>query len=290
MGTKIKELNTYFFNGSVGEQPPEGAERTVWKEIDEEDDIINSNESFDRWCAHTKPGEVLTAGEAKQVPALTNGAIRMELMSSASGAAETSQCPEGWHEVRVIVDGERTITTNGKNFTLKQSNLLVLPAGQSYEVSGDAPATQLVVYGAKPFQLSKTYPDQEIEGDLFLEPSAVVDKIPEGPAGGAHFELVESQDINIETTFRSTDQGIYHRGFGQDEVHFQLKGSRATRTTQGEFPLAPGDFLLVPPGVSHRNVGDESTIRIVLYTRDPLNVSAEVASHTDRPEAAKTLA
>jgi len=290
MGLKIKELNSYFFTGSLGEQPPEGAERSVWKEIDEEDDIINAKDVVDRLAAHTKPGQAIAAGAAKQIPALTNDVIRMELMTSASAASEASQRPDGWHEVRVIVDGERTIKVNGKSFDLKQANLLVLPADASYEVSGDAPATQLVVYGAKPFQLSKTYPDQEAGADLFLEPNEVVDKIPEGPAGGAHFELVESEDINIETTFRSTDQGIYHRGFGQDEVHFQLKGSRATRTTQGEFPLAPGDFLLVPPGVSHRNVGDESTIRIVLYTRDVLNVSAEVESHTDRLEVAKTPA
>jgi len=285
MGNEYKELNTYFFNGSLGEQPPEGAERSVWKEVDEKSDIINTGYGLDRWCAHTKPGEALAAGTAKQVPALTNAAIRMELMTSTSGSGEVAQRPTGWHEVRVIVDGERTITMGGNSFTLKQSDLLVLPADVSYEVSGDAPATQLVVYGAKPFHLSKTYPDQDITGDLFLEPSVVVDKIPEGPAGGAHFELVESEDINIETTFRSTDQGIYHRGFGQDEVHFQLKGSRATRTTQGEFPLGPGDFLLVPPGVSHRNVGDESTIRIVLYTRDSLDVSAEVEPHTERPKA-----
>ena len=68
MGMQIKELNSYFFNGSLGEQPPEGAQRSVWKEIDEEEDIINAKDSFDRWCAQTKPGEALLSGASKQVP------------------------------------------------------------------------------------------------------------------------------------------------------------------------------------------------------------------------------
>jgi uncharacterized protein YecE (DUF72 family) len=42
-------------------------------------------------------------------------------------------------------------------------------------------------------------------------------------------ELVENADIMIETTHRSDAQRIYHRGFGQDEVAFQLSGRRATQ-------------------------------------------------------------
>ena len=79
----------------------------------------------------------------------------------------------------------------------------------------------------------------------------------------------------IETTHRSDSQRIYHRGFGQDEVAFQLSGRRATLTNQGEYMLETCDFLLIPPGTSHRNVGDIATIRIILYTRHPLRIADE---------------
>ena len=100
--------------------------------------------------------------------------------------------------------------------------------------------------------------------------------VEEGGSGGKHFELVENADIMIETTHRSDAQRIYHRGFGQDEVAFQLSGRRATLTDQGEYMLETGDFLLIPPGTSHRNIGDMATIRIILYTRNPLALGRRI--------------
>jgi mannose-6-phosphate isomerase-like protein (cupin superfamily) len=106
-----------------------------------------------------------------------------------------------------------------------------------------------------------------------LKPTTVLDKVEEGGSGGKHFELVENADIMIETTHRSDAQKIYHRGFGQDEIAFQLSGRRATLTNQGEYMLETGDFLLIPPGTSHRNIGDMA-IRI-LCTRKPVRLADE---------------
>jgi hypothetical protein len=39
--------------------------------------------------------------------------------------------------------------------------------------------------------------------------------------------------------------------------------------------LETGDMLLIPPGVAHRNVGGMPTIRIVLYTKNPLHIADE---------------
>ena len=39
--------------------------------------------------------------------------------------------------------------------------------------------------------------------------------------------------------------------------------------------LETGDFLLIPPGTSHRNIGDMATIRIILYTRNPVRLADE---------------
>ncbi|HKY06726.1 MAG TPA: hypothetical protein VJQ55_00715 [Candidatus Binatia bacterium] len=59
-------------------------------------------------------------------------------------------------------------------------------------------------------------------------------------------------------------------------------GRRATRTNQGEYMLDTGDFLLIPPGTSHRNVGDMATIRIVLYTRNPVRLAEEYMERAER--------
>jgi len=115
-----------------------------------------------------------------------------------------------------------------------------------------------------------------------LKPTTVLDKVEEGGSGGKHFELVENADIMIETTHRSDAQKIYHRGFGQDEVAFQLSGRRATLTNQGEYMLDTGDFLLIPPGTSHRNIGDMATIRIILYTKKPVRLADEFIDRAKR--------
>lgn len=86
----------------------------------------------------------------------------------------------------------------------------------------------------------------------------------------------------IETTHRSDAQRIYHRGFGQDEVVFQLSGRRVTLTSQGEYMLETGDFLLIPPGTSHRNIGDMATIRIILYTRKPVRFADQLIERAKR--------
>jgi len=46
--------------------------------------------------------------------------------------------------------------------------------------------------------------------------------------------------------------------------------------------LDTGDMLWIPPGCSHRNIGDMLTTRIILYTRNPLTLSQEYSSRAER--------
>jgi hypothetical protein len=48
--------------------------------------------------------------------------------------------------------------------------------------------------------------------------------------------------------------------------------------------LETGDFLLIPPGTSHRNIGDMATIRIILYTRSPVRLADEYVERAKRAE------
>jgi len=286
MGTKFKEVNTLSFIGHIGPQ----TER-VWKEVDEETDIIGCKEKKPRPCELVAPLGLLQKdlpgdGDTKQMAVFVNDDVRIELMYCRSGQGQESQRPVGFCETQVQVIGQRVSNTSEGDFILDTGDVLVLPYGIGHKNQGDGPTARLVVYTRTPVQIAQTYPVKEsaVPGKqcILLKPATVLDKVEEGGSGGKHFELVENADLMIETTHRSDAQRIYHRGFGQDEIAFQLSGRRATITDQGEYMLETGDFLLIPPGTSHRNIGDMATIRIILYTRAPVRLADEYIDRARR--------
>ncbi len=279
MGTKFKEINTLSFIGHVGPT----TER-VWKEVDEEIDIIGCKDKHERPCELIAPLSVLQKdlpgdGDTRQVAIFVNDDVRIELMYSRGSQAEDGRRPAGFCETQIQVQNQRATNTAEGDFALDVGDLLVVPASVSHRNSGTGPTTRLIVYTRSPVQIAQTYPKKASvipnKQCTLLKPTTVLDQVEEGGSGGKHFELVENADIMIETTHRSDAQKIYHRGFGQDEIAFQLSGQRATLTTQGEYMLDTGDFLLIPPGTSHRNIGDMATIRIILYTRNPVRLADE---------------
>jgi quercetin dioxygenase-like cupin family protein len=286
MGTKFKEVNTLSFIGHIGPQ----TER-VWKEVDEEIDIIGCKEKKPRPCELITPLGLLQKdlpgdGDTKQVAIFVNDDVRIELMYCRAGKGQDGRRPSGFCETQVQVAGARVTKTSEGDFPMEVGDLLVVPRGVSHENQGDGPTARLMVYTRNPVQIAQTYPVKESvipnKQCTLLKPTTVLDKVEEGGSGGKHFELVENADIMIETTHRSDAQRIYHRGFGQDEIAFQLTGRRATRTDQGEYMLETGDFLLIPPGTSHRNVDEMTTIRIILYTRKPVRLADEFIERARR--------
>jgi mannose-6-phosphate isomerase-like protein (cupin superfamily) len=284
MGTKIREVNTLSFIGNLGPK----TER-IWKEVDEEIDIIGCKEKFDRPCQHVAPLSILQTdlpgdGDTRQVPIFVNDDVRIELMHCRASKGTDGRRPAGFYETQIQVQSRRITKTSEADFEMAEGDVLVVPPDISGQDSGEGPTTRLIVYTRNPVQIAQGYPVKESvmrnKECTLLKPGTVLDKVAEGGSGGKHFELVENADILIETTHRSDAQRIYHRGFGQDEVAFQLSGRRATRTDQGEFMLETGDFLLIPPGTSHRNIGDMATIRIILYTRNPLRLADEYIKRT----------
>lgn len=286
MRTKFKEVNTLSFIGNIGPK----TER-VWKEVDEETDIIGCKETFERPCQLIAPLSLLATdlpgdGDTKQIPIFINEDVRIELMHCRASKGTDGHRPAGFCETQIQVQNKRMTRTSEGDFELVEGDVLVVPPDITHENSGDGPTTRLVVYTRNPVQIAQTYPVKESavpnKQCTLLKPTTVLDKVEEGGSGGKHFELVENADLMIETTHRSDAQRIYHRGFGQDEVAFQLSGQRATRTSQGEYMLGTGDFLLIPPGTSHRNIGDMPTIRIILYTRKPVRLADEYIERAKR--------
>jgi mannose-6-phosphate isomerase-like protein (cupin superfamily) len=284
MGTKIKQMVTHGYTGDRVH-----GERPAMVEIDEEEEVLGCSETFDRQAVHARPLKILKvdlAGDTlnRRIPVLVNDDVRIELATDREAADHDFQRSDGWHEVHVQVESATTSRTTAGEYPMKPSDLLVVPAGVSHRSAADEGGTRLIVSTRRPLRVADGYPaeenspgagDRPTEGCIHLRPSKAADAADESVSGGKHFELVVNEDIMIETTFRSDDQRVYHRGYDQDEVHFQLSGRRATRTSQGEFMLETGDMLLIPPGVTHRNIGGMPTIRIVLYTRKPLGVADE---------------
>lgn len=286
MGDKYKEINTLSFIGNVGPK----TER-VWKEVDEEADIIGCKEKFARSCQLISALNLLKKdlpgdGDTRQVAIFVNDDVRMDLMYCRALKGTEGRRPEGFCETQIQVENHRVTRTSEGDFELTQGDVLVVPPDVSHEHSGAGPTARLIVYTRQPVQIAQSYPVKESavpsKRCTLLKPTTVLDKVQGGGSGGKHFELVENADMLIETTYRSDAQRIYHRGFGQDEVAFQLSGQRATRTNQGEYMLDTGDFLLIPPGTPHRNIGDMATIRIILYTKSPLRLADEFVERCRR--------
>jgi quercetin dioxygenase-like cupin family protein len=286
MGTKFKEVNTLSFIGHVGPK----TER-VWKEVDEEADIIGCKAQFERPCQLVTPLRILKSdlpgdgdSDSRQLPIFVNDEVSIELMYCRTAKGADGRRPPGFCETQVQVENKRVTRTAEGDFEMDEGDVLVVPPDIEHEHFGDGPTTRLIVYTRSPVQIAEGYPVREPAGPnkrcTLLKPGTVLDQVAEGGSGGKHFELVENADIMIETTHRSDAQRIYHRGFGQDEVAFQLSGRRATRTDQGEYMLETGDFLLIPPGTSHRNIGEMATIRIILYTRTPLRLADEFVARS----------
>jgi len=287
MGTQYKEVNTLSFIGNVGPK----TER-VWKEVDEDIDIIGCRDKHERACQLIAPLKLLQKnlpgdGDTKQLAIFVNDDVRIELQYCSGKKGANGHRPAGFCETQIQVQNQRVTNTSEGDFTLDEGDVLMVPAHLSHDNSGAGPATRLIVYTRSPVQIGQTYPVKESvipnKQCTLLKPKTVLDKIDEGTAsGGKHFELVENADIMIETTHRSDAQKIYHRGFGQDEIAFQLSGQRATRTNQGDYMLDTADFLLIPPGTSHRNIGDMATIRVILYTRKSVRLADEYIERAKR--------
>jgi hypothetical protein len=229
MGTKYKEVNTLSFIGNVGPKT-----QRVWKEVDEEIDIIGCRDKQERACQLIAPLKMLQKnlpgdGDTKQLAIFINDDVRIELQYCSGAKGTNGHRPAGFCETQIQVQNQRVTNTSEGDFALDEGDVLMLPANLSHDNSGSGPATRLIVYTRSPVQIGQTYPVKESvipnKQCTLLKPKTVLDKIDEGTAsGGKHFELVENADIMIETTHRSDAQKIYHRGFGQDEIAFQLFG------------------------------------------------------------------
>jgi hypothetical protein len=101
MGAKFKEINTLSFIGNIGPK----AEK-VWKEVDEEIDIVGCKDKFDRPCQLIAPlkllkRDLLGDGDTRQIPIFVNDDVRMELMHCRSAKGADGRRPAGFCETQI---------------------------------------------------------------------------------------------------------------------------------------------------------------------------------------------
>lgn len=103
MGTTFKEVNTLSFIGNVGPK----TER-IWKEVDEEADIVGCTENHERLCQLITPLKLLQAelpgdGDTKQLPIFVNDDVRIELQYCRGAKGANGHRPAGFHETQIQV-------------------------------------------------------------------------------------------------------------------------------------------------------------------------------------------
>src|SRR5215813_504714 len=118
MGTKFKEVNTLSFIGNIGPK----TER-VWKEVDEEVDIIGCKDTFDRACQLIAPLNLLTKdlpgdADTKQIAIFINDDVRIELMHCRFSKGSDGRRPEGFYETQIQVQNNRITRTSEGDFDL----------------------------------------------------------------------------------------------------------------------------------------------------------------------------
>jgi len=74
----------------------------------------------------------------------------------------------------------------------------------------------------------------------------------------------------------------YHQGF--EECIFVMSGAGCTEADSGNYPLKPGDTILIPPGEKHatRNTGSEPLVLLCFF---PV---ADITKRTQEPATPKT--
>ncbi len=111
-----------------------------------------------------------------------------------------------------------------------------------------------------------------------------------GLPGRASFEIVSGATGSHALTLRLVEipvpsagdpPRVPHHHAGVEECIFVLSGRGTTHADSGEFPVGPGDTILLPPGERHvtRNTGAEPLVLLCFYP------SADVRAVTHEPPA-----
>src|SRR6476660_8312807 len=122
MGGKFKEVNTLSFIGNIGPK----TER-VWKEVDEEIDIIGCKDKPERACQLLKPLNLIATDlpgdtDSRQLPIFINDDVRIELQFCRGDKGANGHRPAGFCETQIQVQNQRVTNTSEGDFALEEGD------------------------------------------------------------------------------------------------------------------------------------------------------------------------
>lgn len=154
-----------------------------------------------------------------------------------------------------VIEHFESFPFDGNGRTLRRDELALL--------SPAVPAVPGVSWDPIP-PLRTAYFSQAYEEGKFVPPRILW----EGDTG-----RIEWQQMNFR-------QPMYHRNLDVDEMSYQIQGGRTLMTELGSVELADGDFVRIPVGVAHDNLGRKAS-HILWYFPTPIK---DVGTVTRRSE------
>jgi quercetin dioxygenase-like cupin family protein len=107
--------------------------------------------------------------------------------------------------------------------------------------------------------------------DFFTEKTGI-----RGPSS----KLIESDNFFVEAYNTHGEQFAFHRALRSEEFGLQFRGTAVNMSEfDAKLPMVPGDFALVPLGISHSVICDENFLRTVWYSRLPWDFVANPNGH-----------
>jgi mannose-6-phosphate isomerase-like protein (cupin superfamily) len=119
--------------------------------------------------------------------------------------------------------------------------------------------------------------------DMFMKPTNLAEKLA---LIGEHWHPRIVGEVNDSYVKLAKLKGefIWHEHRDEDELFLVVKGRLIIRLKDGEVEIGPGEFYIVPRGVSHLPVAVEEVEVLLLEPKSTVNTGGEVSDRTVESE------
>lgn len=121
-----------------------------------------------------------------------------------------------------------------------------------------------------------------VEGAIAIR-AAALDLLSTGDsdADGLPTKVFYNENVEVFLSRRSDPMPYLFRNIDADSLLFVHEGKGTFATEFGPIPYEPNDFVLIPKGISYRQLPDSQTVAMVVESRQPIGFTehAQVGRH-----------